>query len=406
MSISTLFPLYSDELYQQSTHFAQASRYIYEQITAHQTLYAYNLNPHHGQAINALKGRLYTLHRTWDTTASSYQRTATILHLAAGAQKELEVQARWLINTATQYGAVYENNSFHNVQDQWDIATPANAVLQFLRQASLLLDKTSAHTLLKENDLPTDIDPVAFRLKDLDLLDSDSIHDLNMIVAENEIRELLHKYPNARLLETGDGHTVVSFGDIDTATNIVTLVAGVNSHNNVASYLQRTDLIHNHTASSSSATVLWLGYRAPKNISKAFSGAPAQAAAKDLQEFQHILTQRNPTARRVLIGHSYGSTVVGYAGLTNTQNSIADAVILAGSPGVPARPNASEVYSVLANQDYIGLTGANSVAIHGVDPHASTFDSEKLRFDGGHSSYFDNQKFLDLIKRVRSSDTQ
>ena len=67
--------------------------------------------------------------------------------------------------------------------------------------------------------------------------------------------------------------------------------------------------------SGDTAGIVWLGYDAPDTIPRAIGAGYARDGAPDLRDFTEGLREssQNPDARTTVIGHSYGSTVVGHA---------------------------------------------------------------------------------------------
>jgi Alpha/beta hydrolase len=154
------------------------------------------------------------------------------------------------------------------------------------------------------------------------------------------------------------GHAIVSYGDPDTAQNVVTYVPGLGSgfgstasgDMSRASRLYGTAKTLDHSASL--ASIYWLGYNAPqldltRSVS-ALSGhaiaedsevafeADAKSAATSLDSFAWGLNAAHDpafAAHTVVLGHSYGSLVVGEA-VTRDLGQLADDVIFVGSPGV------------------------------------------------------------------------
>jgi hypothetical protein len=84
---------------------------------------------------------------------------------------------------------------------------------------------------------------------------------------------------------------------------------------------------------AATSSVLWLDYDAPDFLHEAWSAKQAEAGATGLRRFQEGLraTHDGPAARQTVLGHSYGSLVVGKAA---TGELAADRVVFVGSPGV------------------------------------------------------------------------
>jgi pimeloyl-ACP methyl ester carboxylesterase len=84
----------------------------------------------------------------------------------------------------------------------------------------------------------------------------------------------------------------------------------------------------------STSAVLWLDYDAPDFVDEAASPRQAEAGASELRHFEDGLraAHEGSPARQTLVGHSYGSLVVGTA--ARTGGLAADEIVFVGSPGV------------------------------------------------------------------------
>ncbi|WP_367134307.1 alpha/beta hydrolase [Saccharothrix sp. HUAS TT1] len=135
----------------------------------------------------------------------------------------------------------------------------------------------------------------------------------------------------------GDGATAIAYGDPDTARNVAVSVPGTGSALDAFSVDQAGNL-RAAMGAEGNATIQWLGYDAPgwapgevDNPAQAREGganlvadvAGYRAAAEAAGNHQHL----------TVIGHSYGSTTVGYAGMNGLA---ADDIAFVGSPGVGA----------------------------------------------------------------------
>jgi len=142
-----------------------------------------------------------------------------------------------------------------------------------------------------------------------------------------------------RIDPAGDGQAVVALGDPDRAANVLTQVPGMTA--DLASYgeeLVRAERIAARAAElapeTATSAVMWLGYDAPDFVHEAASRSQATAGAAGLRRFQEGLraTHLGPPAHQTVLGHSYGSLVVGTAA---AQPGLAtDEVVFVGSPGV------------------------------------------------------------------------
>ncbi|MFB9363091.1 alpha/beta hydrolase [Actinoplanes nipponensis] len=148
--------------------------------------------------------------------------------------------------------------------------------------------------------------------------------------------------PRAYLLRidpAGEGRAVVAVGDPDRAANVLTQVPGMTA--DLASYggeLARAERIatraHQLAPEAATSTIMWLGYDAPDFVPEAASRAQATAGAIGLRGFQDGLraTHLGPPAHQTVLGHSYGSLVVGAAAAR--AGLATDEVVFVGSPGV------------------------------------------------------------------------
>ncbi|MFH9089067.1 alpha/beta hydrolase [Streptomyces sp. NPDC017673] len=150
--------------------------------------------------------------------------------------------------------------------------------------------------------------------------------------------------PEAYLLgfsTEGDGRAIIANGNPDTADHQAVYVPGTTSDlNGIGGNIDRMVNLwgeaRNEADGKTVSTITWLGYDAPDDVVKdapfehyAYDGAPAFTRFLDGLEASH--TGDTPPHRTV-IGHSYGTTLIGAAAEKGTLN--ADDVVLAGSPGV------------------------------------------------------------------------
>jgi len=146
----------------------------------------------------------------------------------------------------------------------------------------------------------------------------------------------------------GNGHAIVAVGNPDTATNTVTYVPGLGSKTTgavgdvgraTALWQQATHVAPPGTTVSS---IYWLGYNAPQlgldqglhNLDVT-STADAVAGGQALSQFQGGLQaahQPGMPSHTVVLGHSYGSLVVGEAAAHSGLHP--GDIIVVGSPGV------------------------------------------------------------------------
>ncbi|MGW4467343.1 alpha/beta hydrolase [Micromonospora sp. NPDC004704] len=236
----------------------------------------------------------------------------------------------------------------------------------------------------------------------------------------------------------GDGRAIVSIGDPDRAENVVTYVPGMTSDlPGVGGELGRAELMAGRGAAldptERTAVVLWLDYDAPDFVDEALRAGQAHDAGPALHSFQEGLraTHEDQPARQTVIGHSYGSLVVGTT--ARDHGLAADQVVFLGSPGVGVDRAADlglppgRVWSSTADNDVIqyapgpaelvgrvvvgaALPGLGLLAFgqpaddlwFGADPSGSAFGAQV--FEGrpsGHTGYWDaGNPALDAVARI------
>jgi hypothetical protein len=150
--------------------------------------------------------------------------------------------------------------------------------------------------------------------------------------------------PRAYLLRldlAGEGRAVVALGDPDRADRVLTHVPGMTSGlASAGGELARAGRVAERAAelspAGSASAVLWLDYDAPDFVDEAASARRAEAGAPALRRFQEGLRAAHDgsAARLTVVGHSYGSLLVGKAAAGSGLE--ADAVVFVGSPGVGA----------------------------------------------------------------------
>lgn len=138
----------------------------------------------------------------------------------------------------------------------------------------------------------------------------------------------------------GQGHAITSYGNPDTATSVSTLVGGMTTGPgdlpDHMGYSERLAILANSHPGTSAAGVTWWGYDAPPGLSAASDDGRAVAGAPSLDSFQSGLrtTHEGVTrSRNTVIGHSYGTLLVGESA-SHGRTLDADNVVFLGSPGV------------------------------------------------------------------------
>lgn len=147
--------------------------------------------------------------------------------------------------------------------------------------------------------------------------------------------------PRFLLSVDGDGRAAIALNNPDSAQNVATFVPGTGSRlSGIDGDIDRSERMLNaaleEDKTAMTSVVTWYGYNAPQSIlPDAGLDRFADAGAPRLDSFQDGLraSHDGPPSRNVVIGHSYGSTVVGHA--TRSGGSLdVDALVFAGSPGV------------------------------------------------------------------------
>jgi Alpha/beta hydrolase len=220
----------------------------------------------------------------------------------------------------------------------------------------------------------------------------------------------------------GKGHAIVAMGNPDTANNVVTYVPGTGTRlGSIGGDLGKADIMVDAARaadpSESTAAIVWVGYDAPQDIintdlghlgDDATSDQYAKAARDDLDRFQDGLrgTHDGPPSHNTVLGHSYGSTVVGYT--ARDRGLDADEVIFVGSPGVGVERAGDlgvppeHVWSSTARNDPIqygydagdlarvgvGLDGLDGLdpkvdLVHGANPSSADFGGQVFASDPG-----------------------
>lgn len=199
-----------------------------------------------------------------------------------------------------------------------------------------------------------------------------------------------------------DARVVASIGNPDTADNVGIYVPGTGSDLSSANGgLDRADELRAAAemvpGSGQTATVYWLGYDAPDNLLAASRAGYASDGAEPLRAFTEGLRESstNPDARVTVIGHSYGSTVIGHADSTDDRGLAADDIVVLGSPGVGA--DTIDGLHVDGNHFWAGMADDDSIRftpgfIHGTLPVNEDFGGG-TRIDtgdaSGHSGYWE-----------------
>ena len=275
----------------------------------------------------------------------------------------------------------------------------------------------------------------------LDGLPSEVRHEANMATLRNDAangqdREAAQKLldrvegsqsgaPGDRMLLLGyeprngdaDAKAIVSIGNPDTADNVGILVPGTGAEvgkiggdlDRMAALQAQADTI---PGSGDTATIVWLGYDAPDGLHNAISGSYAREGAGDLRDFTFGLraSHQGPDAQVTVIGHSYGSTVVGTADAMDGEGLAVNDIVAMGSPGMgyeadsrrpgwgPFRvdgPLVDDISDMHIGKDHFWAGAAANdpvtyTEVHGNSPVDWSFDGQRIATGdaSGHSEYW------------------
>lgn len=193
----------------------------------------------------------------------------------------------------------------------------------------------------------------------------------------------------------GEGRVVEVFGDLENATDVAIYVPGMGTgltsfDGQVASKARSLYLTAvAGPADNDVAVVAWLGYDPPDSLPnlEVLSSSSASRGAAELEDFVDGLAL-DSSQSLTLIGHSYGTTLIGSA----IANGMApDAVLAMGSPGMLVDDvedfgaEDTRFFTMEAPGDYVTFSNW-----FGGDPNDPRSGFERLNSGGsGHSSYLD-----------------
>jgi hypothetical protein len=240
----------------------------------------------------------------------------------------------------------------------------------------------------------------------------------NRLQGYKDVEATLNKSGPHRYLGQLDeyGHGAVAINNPDTAKRNAILVPGTGQdlttmdgadNKSLAMYGAALDADHNLKPEDVSVTT-WMGYDRPMDLGQADFPDPARASAANLDAFEAGQRASHVGAPSIdtVIGHSYGSTMVGAAASDGHQLD-ANNIISVGSPGMLV-DHASDlsldpgghVYAMRAENDIIGAAGGVTQFSLGPEPDQPNFGAIRLQAAPGpawplglpsidaHSSYW------------------
>lgn len=196
----------------------------------------------------------------------------------------------------------------------------------------------------------------------------------------------------------GNGHAIISANNPDTSANVATFVTGTGTKTSgMTGDVARSQLMlrsAQKAGAGSTAVVTWYGYDAPQSLPAAAHRSYAQAGAPRLDNFQAGLraTHVGPPSYNTVIGHSYGTTVVGEAA-GHGRVLDADNVVFVASPGTSVNHasdlnlqgspgSSSNVYATVAAADPIRKT-----PVIGPAPIKSSYGAHDFSSDPDRGSW-------------------
>jgi len=206
---------------------------------------------------------------------------------------------------------------------------------------------------------------------------------------------------------SGDGRAIIALGNPDMADHVATYVPGTGAdldsvRGDISRAAAMADDARELAPTERTSVITWLDYDAPDTPIHATTDRYAERGAEDLRRFQNGLrvTHDAGASHNTVVGHSYGSTTIGYAARGHGLD--ADELVFVGSPGVGVE-HAGDLHGVSA--DHVWATRATHDLVRwlpdfwfGEDPTSDefggrAFDSRPGSVVGGlaaHSAYWDD----------------
>ncbi|MER7466371.1 alpha/beta hydrolase [Streptomyces sp. NPDC097981] len=236
------------------------------------------------------------------------------------------------------------------------------------------------------------------------------------------------------------GRAIVSIGNPDTADNVVTYVPGTFAKlESISGDMDRAVALQaeaeRQDSAHKTASIVWLGYDAPQGIATdATETKWADNAREPLGNFvQGIQEANHHGVKQTLLGHSYGSLVVGETMSMHIDLPVENAIMV-GSPGVGVdhakdlNIPPDHVFAATAKNDLINIAPPpardplspkaywdlfdDHTIVHGTDPTSDDFGGQVFKVPDGkhpgkdwevmpaHSQYWDEKPLGSLAKIV------
>jgi hypothetical protein len=200
----------------------------------------------------------------------------------------------------------------------------------------------------------------------------------------------------------GDGRAIVAIGNPDDATNVATYIPGTGA--NLANFhkdIARADLMaadaNGMDPNNSTSVIVWLDYDAPDGVPAATQSSYADDARGALRSFQNGLdvSHVNGGAHNTVLGHSYGTVVIGKT-IKAPEGLNTDDIMLVASPGV----GVDDVGDLNIDRNHVWATTASGdpiryAPVHGEDPTDTGFGARVFHSKtqslgpAAHSRYWD-----------------
>jgi len=204
------------------------------------------------------------------------------------------------------------------------------------------------------------------------------------------------------------GHAIVACGNPDTAKNVAVYVPGLGTSSNSTHFsfdVQHTENVtmqaDQDTGAQDNSTILWLGYNSPQMSESvhALDVAGTQDATDAVPDLTSFVTSLHTVNKEIsnltLVGHSYGSLVVGET--AKASHLPVNNIVLIGSPGVGV--NQASQLNIDPSHVWAGAAGGDPIAMlgrFGVSPTSSDFGAHVINVNasgglslGTHGEYFD-----------------